>query len=49
MVTKYSRKQAFKLFKCEHLDIVISKTTFDKLKPANIKLIKHSKWLQLVC
>lgn len=48
-VLKFSRKQTFKLFRSQHPEISISKTTFDKLKPSEVKLMKHSKWMQCLC
>lgn len=49
-VIKYTRQQTFKRVKIEHPDHTkIGQSTFDKLKPSDIKLRKHAKYLQCLC
>lgn len=45
-VMKYTLKRTYNMFLAEFSDYKISKTTFDKLKPASVKLMKTAKWLQ---
>ena len=49
LVLKYSRKRTYHMFLEENPGCTTSKTTFDKLKPKALKLLKHAKWLQCIC
>ena len=49
LVLKYLRKRTYHMFLEENPGCTISKTTFDKLKPKALKLMKHAKWLQCIC
>ena len=49
LVLKYSRKRTYHIFLEEKPGCTSSKTTFDKLKPKALKLMKHAKWLQCIC
>ena len=48
-VMKYTRKRTFKMFLEEYPDAKIGKTTFDKMKPKDVRLMKHARWLQCIC
>lgn len=47
-VLKSTRKRTYRKFKSEY-DVKIGKTTFDKLKPRNVKLMGKARWLQCLC
>lgn len=48
-VMKYTRKNTYRMFMDEHPEVKIGLTTFNKLKPRDIKLMKHAKWFQCLC
>ena len=48
-IMKYTRKEAYKIFREAHADIKIGQTTFNKLKPSSIKLMKAAQWVQCIC
>ena len=49
IVLKQSKKKTFHLFKEEYPSDIISPTSFYKLRPKNVKLMKAGKYLQCVC
>jgi len=49
IVMKYSRKRTYNLFKAAHPSVKTKKSTFDKLKPQQIRLMKSAKYLQCLC
>ena len=48
-IMKYTRKQAFHMFKAQQPEVLIGQTTFNRLKPKDVKLMKQAQWIQCVC
>lgn len=48
-ILRQSRVDTFKQFKLEFSHIAISQSSFNKLKPKSVKLMKQAKWLQCLC
>ena len=49
LVLRQSQKRTHALFLAEYPQHKMSKTTFYKLRPKQVKLMKASKWLQCLC
>ena len=49
VILRQSRKKTFSLFKLEYPDVKISASSFYKLKPSSVKLMKAAKYLQCLC
>ena len=48
-VMKYTRQRAYNIFMEQHTGVPVSQSTFNRLKPSDIKLMKAAQWVQCVC